>query len=319
MILVVASHVDGKLSKSTGELVGAARELGREGPVAILLLGSGIAAVANESALLADQVLVADRLEFENYNPEIWAFAVAEVARKIVAHTVLIPASRAGREYSPRVAVRLDAALVENVSSLKYAAGAYLGQRGGYLSRVVETIETTAAVAVITVKPGAFATAKPRSLDQAAKQMDVVLDLPSRRVEVTRKNSDHGARVALADAEVIVSGGRGLGSADGFTRLIEPLAVRLGAAIGATRAVVDAGWRPYSEQIGQTGKTVGPRVYLAVGISGAVQHLSGMNKSTYIIAVNKDPDAPIFKACDLGIIGDVNAFVPALLDALGPV
>jgi electron transfer flavoprotein alpha subunit len=164
------------------------------------------------------------------------------------------------------------------------------------------------------VKPGVFAAAAPRSV--AAEQFDVDLNLPSRRLQVTGKTAEKSSRISLSEAEIVVSGGRGVGSAEGFTQYVEGLADRLGAAVGATRAIVDAGWRPYSEQVGQTGKTVQPKVYVAIGISGAVQHLSGMNKSKVIVAINRDAEAPIFKIADYGIVGDVNQLVPAIIEAL---
>ena len=170
------------------------------------------------------------------------------------------------------------------------------------------------SVAVVTIKPGVFNPATPRA--EAAEQFDVDLNLPIPRLKVTGKTAECSSRVSLTEAELVVSGGRGVGSAEGFTQYVEALADQLGAAVGATRAIVDAGWRPYSEQVGQTGKTVQPKLYIAIGISGAVQHLSGMNKSKIIVAINRDAEAPIFKIADYGIIGDVTQLVPAILTEL---
>jgi electron transfer flavoprotein alpha subunit len=140
--------------------------------------------------------------------------------------------------------------------------------------------------------------------------------LPHPRLRVTGLAAEKTERVSLSDADLVVSGGRGVESPEGFKQLVEALADQLGAAVGATRAIVDAGWRPYSEQVGQTGKTVQPKAYIAVGISGAVQHLSGMNKSKFIVAINKDENAPIFKIADYGIVGDVHAVIPAMISEL---
>ncbi len=313
MILVVAEHVNNQLGKSAGEMVSAARALGREGPVAVLVLGSGVAAVANEAGRIAEQVLVADNPALADYDPEVWATAIAQIAAEGGAHTVLMGGSRGGRESSARVAVKLDAPLLEDVIRLEHANGVTSADRYTCLARVTETVETRAAVVVITVKPGAFPAAVPGN---AGEQFDVDLNIPERRVQVSARTKDKGAGIALSDAEVVVAGGRGVANAAGFSQLVENLASQLRGAVAATRAIVDAGWRPYSEQVGQTGKTVQPKAYIAIGISGAVQHLSGMSKSKYIIAINKDPDAPIFKIADFGIVGDAARVVPAILEEL---
>ena len=313
MILLVVEHNGSKVAKSTYEMVTCARQLGREGPVTALVLGSSVAAVAAEIAKAVDQVLVADRPELAQYDSELWATAVAQIAREGEATTVLIGGSRSGRDYSPRVAVKLDAPLLEDVISLQGEALKLTAEHYTYLARVTEKVEAEGTV-VVTVKPGAFAAAEPGA--EAVEQFDVDLELPLRRVEVTGKTGVKTTRIALSEADVVVSGGRGVGSAENFTKLVEGLADQIGAAVGATRAIVDAGWRPYAEQVGQTGKTVAPKAYIAIGISGAVQHLSGMSKSKYIIAINKDAEAPIFKIADYGLVGDVNLLVPAILDEL---
>jgi electron transfer flavoprotein alpha subunit len=312
VILFVAEHANGKLSKSAYELATAARGLGR-GDVAALVLGSGVAAVAASAALIADQVLVGDSAALAKYDAEVWSAAVAQIATEGEAEVVLIAGSRSGREYSPRVAVKLDAPLLEDVTSLKDEGGVLHAEHYTFLTRVTERVETKAAVVVATVKAGAFGVA---AVGSAAEQFDVDLELPKRRLIVTATTREKTGRIALAEADVVVSGGRGVGTAEGFKELVEGLADQLGAAVGATRAVVDAGWRPYSEQVGQTGKTVQPKVYIAVGISGAVQHLSGMNKSKVVVAINKDGDAPIFKIADYGIVGDVKEIVPAMIQEL---
>jgi electron transfer flavoprotein alpha subunit len=314
MILLVVEHANGKVSKSTYEMVTVARESGREGPITALVLGSAVASVAAEIALAVDQVLVADVPALAQYDAEIWAAATSQIATEGEANVVLIGGSRSGREYSPRVAIKLDAPLLEDVISLKANGKALIAEHYTYLARVTETVEATGPVVVASVKPGVFAAAAPRSV--AAEQFDVDLNLPSRRLQVTGKTAEKSSRISLSEAEIVVSGGRGVGSAEGFTQYVEGLADRLGAAVGATRAIVDAGWRPYSEQVGQTGKTVQPNVYIAIGISGAVQHLSGMNKSKVIVAINRDAEAPIFKIADYGIVGDVNQLVPAIIEEL---
>ena len=314
MILIVAEHANGALSKSAYELVTAARGLKREGGVTALVLGSGVGSVAAAAALVADQVLVADTPEMAQYDAEIWSAAVAQIATEGEAEVVMIAGSRSGREYSPRVAVKLDAPLLEDVISLRDESGVLHAEHYTYLTRVTERVEAQGPVIVTTVKPGAFAAAAPGSA--AAEQFDVDLELPQRRLVITGSTKEKTGRIALTEADIVIAGGRGVGSAEGFTQLVEGLADQLGAAIGATRAVVDAGWRPYAEQVGQTGKTVQPKAYIAVGISGAVQHLSGMNKSKCIVAINKDADAPIFKIADYGIVGDVKEIVPAVIQAL---
>jgi len=314
MILIVAEHTDGKLSKSAYELTEAARQLKREGPVTLLVLGHQVAAVATAAAALGEQVLVADTPALSEYDPELWAAAVSQIAREGEANTVLIAGSRSGREYSPRVAVKLDAPLIEDAISLRDAGAALQAEHYTFLSRVTERVEAEAPVVVVTVKPGSFSTAQPNP--ELAEQYDAELELPERRLIVTGRTTEKTDRVSLTEADIVVSGGRGVGSAEGFTQLVEGLANQLGAAVGATRAVVDAGWRPYAEQVGQTGKTVQPKVYIAVGISGAVQHLSGMGKSKLIVAINKDADAPIFRETDYGVVGDVKEIVPAILREL---
>ncbi|MGC9197428.1 MAG: electron transfer flavoprotein subunit alpha/FixB family protein [Acidobacteriaceae bacterium] len=324
MILMVVEQSNGALRKSAYEMAQAARQLQQEmsdgTQVTALVLGTGVAAAATAAALIADQVLVADLPALGQYDAEIWSSAVAQIAREGEAQVVLIAASRSGREYSPRVAVKLDAPLLEDVIRLQYqktgdaTEGTLRAEHYTFLSRVTERIEAQAPVVVVSVKPGSFAAVAPGATP--AEQFDVDLELPQRRLKVTASIKEKTGRIALSEADIVVSGGRGVGASEAFTQLVGGLADQLGAAVGATRAVVDAGWRPYSEQVGQTGKTVQPKLYVAVGISGAVQHLSGMNKSKCIVAINKDADAPIFRIADYGVVGDAKEIVPAMIAEL---
>ena len=319
MILILAEQTLTTLARSTAELTTAARTLvesgGKQGPITILVLGSGVTAAAAQAALLADQILVADTPALAQYSPELWAAAIAQIATEGEAHTILIPGSRAGRELSPRLAVKLDAPLIEDAISLAATPTGLQAEHYTFLARVTERVEATAPCIVVTIKPGAFAPATPNP--ESSEQYDVDLEaLPASRLIVTGRTAVKSQRVSLTEADLVVAGGRGVGSPEAFTTLVEGLADTLGAAVGATRAVVDSGWRPYAEQVGQTGKTVQPKAYFAIGISGAVQHLSGMGKSKLIIAINKDADAPIFKTADYGITGDVHQIVPALIAEL---
>lgn len=314
MILVVAAHAGGRLARATYEMVSAGRQSGADGPLAILVLGSSVTEVANEAARLCDQVLVADLPGLAEYDPEVWAQAVASIATEGEARLVLIAGSRSGRAYSPRVAVKLEAPLLENVIRISCSGSTTSADRYSYLARATETLSADAPTVVATVQAGSFAAAEP--VQSPAEQFDVEVETAERRVSIHDVRAEASTRVSLGEADVVVAGGRGVRSAEGFEALVVPLAERLGAAVGATRAVVDAGWRPYTEQVGQTGRTVQPRVYVALGISGAAQHLSGMNKSKLIVAINKDAEAPIFRVADYGLVGDLHQIVPVLLEQL---
>ncbi len=307
MILVVCEF-DAKLKKSALEVLGAAQRLGDD--VTAVLLGTGASAVAAEAAQYAAQVLVCEDTLLEG--AKNLAHAVADLAEQAEANTVLLAASRAGREIAPRVAVRLDAPYLEDAIALTPVAGGLQIQHYAYLARVTETLEAIADVVVVSVKPNTQAVVQANA--SAGEVFDVELELSPSGVTVLGRTVEKSARVALTEASVVVTGGRGLGSPENFA-LIESLADVLGAGVGATRAAVDAGWRPYGEQVGQTGKTVQPNAYIAIGVSGAVQHLSGMGKSKNIIAINKDAEAPIFKVADYGIVGDLHAIMPALIEA----
>lgn len=317
MILVVTIAREGRLPKSALELVSAARALAAgAGPVRGLVIGSDPGAAAAELGRYVGEVLTLSSPSFAAPSAELLAAAVAKVAGDEGADVLLVSASRTGLSFTPRVAVAMGAALLEDVIAVEAAAGGVEAKRYSYLARVTETVRAPATPVVISVKPNALPAAEPAGSEGSVRAADFAADQFTSRATVGERASAKGGRLALDEAKVVVAGGRGLGSAERFAAVVEPLADAMGAGVGSTRAVVDAGWRPYAEQVGQTGKTVAPDLYIALGISGAVQHLSGMNRSKVIVAVNKDADAPIFKIVDYGIVGDVEKVGPALLEAV---
>ena len=317
MVLVVADHTGNELRKSALELVSAGRDLASA--LAVQAAGVVMGAVTEGAAAeLAAYLPAVYRLESQvlaEVRAEAFTTAVTGVARELQAKVVLMSASRSGLSIAPRVAVRLDAPLLEDVTSLQVTDDLLVATRLSYLSRVTETVRAKSLPVVVSVKPNIFPAAAAGA-PGAVESLTVLFDDQDSRVAIGERSTSQRGRVALEEASVVVTGGRGIGGPEGFAELVEPLADALNAGIGATRAVVDAGWRPYGEQVGQTGKTVAPDLYLALGVSGAVQHLSGMNRSKVIVAVNKDPDAPIFKVADYGIVGDVSEVIPALKTAL---
>ncbi|WP_234553819.1 electron transfer flavoprotein subunit alpha/FixB family protein [Thermus caliditerrae] len=308
MILVVLDHDGSKLRKGSLEALTRARKLAEAlgAKVAGVLLAEGPAPV-EEARGYVDTLYVA---ELGPYTAEQWAAGVLEAA-KAGAKVILVPSSRQSRAYLGRVAYALKAGLLEDTLD-SWTEGEWVyATRYAYLNRVTQKVRS-GLPAVLTVKPNTTPLAEP-----LGGQGEVVaLSVPSvPTVEVLERVQEEKKGVSLTEADVVVTGGRGMGSAEAFQK-VEELALLLGGAVGATRAVVDAGWRPYAEQVGQTGKTVQPSLYIALGVSGAVQHLAGMNKSKFIVAVNKDPEAPIFKQADYGIVGDVHQVLPALIQAV---
>lgn len=318
--ILVAIHVraGARLPKSAAELVTAARTIasGLGAEVIGAVYGSEPAEVAAQLATYLPVVHAVAAPELAGFRAEPMTSAVHATAEELGATVVLAAATRSGLSYTPRLALRLGAALLEDVTSVEAEGPALRATRFSYLARVTETVRSAAPRTVVTLKPNVLPAAEPAPTAGTVTDEAAVLRPEDGRVDIVERSAAQGGRVSLDEAAVVVAGGRGVGTADGFSELVEPLATDLGAGIGATRAVVDAGWRPYAEQVGQTGKTVAPDVYIALGISGAVQHLSGMNRSKVIVAINKDPDAPIFKVCDYGVVGDLKAVVPAFRAAL---
>ena len=318
-ILAYAETRSGELRKVALETVTAARRLAdaASGEVHALLLGGP--GIAGKAAQLgqhgADVVIVVEHDALSLYNPEVAAATAAAQITQGAYRAVVFSASAQGRDLAPRVAAKLRVPLVADVIGLELSRDQVLAKHPINTGKVIATIAMTGSPAIVSLRPNSFTpapNARPGKVQTAAPAMDP----GSARVVVREMTQGSGAKLDLGEAPVIVSGGRGLKSAENF-KLVEALAAAFGnAAVGCTRAVSDDGWRPHSDQIGQTGRMVSPDLYVAVGISGAIQHLAGMRTSKTIVAINKDKDAPIFKIADYGIVGDVFEIVPALTEAV---
>ncbi|MEO8228087.1 MAG: electron transfer flavoprotein subunit alpha/FixB family protein [Gemmatimonadota bacterium] len=308
----------GSLRTVAFEAVSAARraaDASGGGEVHAMLLGApGIAARAEELGRYgADVVIVVEHAGLERYNPEVAAATAAERIRSGGYRAAFFAASAEGRDLAPRVAAALDTSLASDVTSFELDGDAVLAQHSVFAGKAQVRVRLTGSPALVSLRPGAMApveAARSARVETAAPAIDPA----SARVVVTAMLDRGSAKLDLGEAPVIVSGGRGLRAAENF-KLIEDLADAFGnAAVGATRAVTDDGWRPATDQIGQTGRVVSPTLYVAVGISGAVQHLAGMRSAGTIVAINKDKDAPIFKIADYGIVGDLFEIVPRLTE-----
>ena len=319
-VLAFAESRGGALRKVALETVTAARALADAsggGEVHALLFGApGIAThAARLGAHGADVVVVVEHPLLGNYDPESMAATAAERARSASPRAVLFGASAHGRDLAPRVAAKLGVGMLSDVITLEAQGDAIVAKHPVYAGKVIATVAVTGAPAVITLRPNSF-TPVESARSGRVESLAPAVDPAASRVRVTQTIQGSSGRPDLGEAPIIVSGGRGLKAAENF-KLVEELAEAFGnAAVGATRAVTDEGWRPHSDQIGQTGRSVSPQLYVAVGISGAIQHLAGMRTARTIVAINKDREAPIFKLADYGIVGDALQIVPALTRAV---
>lgn len=316
-IWVVGETHQGAIEPITYELLGKARELGGAlgQPVSVVLVGSGIKdQAAGLGAYGADRVLVADAPGLSNYGSEFFSSTVAKLVAEQTPAVVLFGATSIGRDVSSHVAAQVKTAVAADANAIAVAGGQLKITRPIFGGNALATIAGGGnAPLLVTALPKAFEKAQAN----AGKTAEVVT-LPTELSQTARCQIKEFAeevasgKINLTDAEIVVAGGRGVGGADKFG-VIEDLARALGGAVGASRAVTDAGWRPANEQIGQTGVTIKPKLYIAAGISGAVQHWVGMKESGYIIAINTDPDAPIMKAADLAIVGDLFKVIPEMI------
>ncbi|MCS7286887.1 MAG: electron transfer flavoprotein subunit alpha/FixB family protein [Anaerolineae bacterium] len=315
--LVVAEQSEGTLRKVSLEMLAEARRLASSGgKVEAVLLGSGIETLAEQLAWHgADKVYLADDPALQLYTAEAYTAVLADLVRKVQPEVIFIGATTNGRDLAPRLATRLGVGLASDCTAFSVDGdGKLLITRPIYAGRAIETIKLKSMPQMATLRPNVFPPLEPDT-SRKAEVEKIPVNVGEVRARVVGFLKKEGEEIELTEADIIVSGGRGLGGPDGFNTLRE-LAKVLGAAVGASRAAVDAGWIDHSHQVGQTGKTVNPKLYIACGISGAAQHLAGMRTSKVIVAINKDPEAPIFKVADYGIVGDLYQIVPILTKAL---
>ena len=308
-VLVLAEHDNKIIKKATLNTVAAAQKLG--GDIHVLVAGHNAAAAAAEAAKVAGvkKVLHADAPHLGEFLAENLAALIVSLGKNY-SH-ILAPATSTGKDVMPRAAALLD---VQQISDISAVEGADTFVRPIYAGNALATVKSKDPIKVITVRTTGFDAVASSGGNAQVEAVTPPAD--SGLSAFVSREVSKSERPELTAAKIIVSGGRGMASGENFTKVLEPLADKLGAAMGASRAAVDAGFVPNDWQVGQTGKIVAPDLYVAVGISGAIQHLAGMSSSRCIVAINKDPEAPIFKVADYGIVGDLFEVVPAMIAAL---
>jgi electron transfer flavoprotein alpha subunit len=308
--LVLAEHDNASIKPATLNTIAAAQKIG--GDIHVLVAGYNAQAAADEAAKIAgvSKVLLADAPQLEAGLAENVEATVLDIA-KDYTH-ILAPATPYGKNITPRIAAKLDVAQISDITAVDSAD---TFERPIYAGNAIATVQSQDAIKVITVRTTGFDAVAAEAGSAAVEKIEAAADQGISQFvsrELTKLD-----RPELTSAKIIVSGGRGLGNGENYTKVLEPLADRLNAALGASRAAVDAGFVPNDYQVGQTGKIVAPQLYIAVGISGAIQHLAGMKDSKVIVAINKDPEAPIFSVADYGLVGDLFTLVPELVGELG--
>ncbi len=314
-IWVYSEIYDGRPAPVALELLTKAAELGEATAILLGRDAAGAASVAGEYG--ASHAIVDARAEYDEHLSPAAVDTLAALVQERQPALLLFATSYDSRDVASRLAARLDRGVVTNATGIEAIGDGFRMLTPWGASTVAVCELTTPGTQIVLVRPKAF-TAVNSGGTCAIEEITGQIEAASMAIRVTETVEESTQGPLLSDSKIVVSGGRGLGNADNFA-LIEELAAALGAAVGASRAVVDAGWRPHHEQVGQTGRTVAPRLYLAVGISGAVQHLVGMQGADYIVAINRDPDAPIFKIASFGIVGDLFEVVPALIARLGEI
>ncbi|HLZ19815.1 MAG TPA: electron transfer flavoprotein subunit alpha/FixB family protein [Smithellaceae bacterium] len=310
-VMIVAEQRDGALRKISFELASTARKLADQtgDEVSAILLGSGVEGLAAELGKYGvDKVFVGDNAAMEPYVTEAHAAVVAKIVKENDPAILFLGASVQGKDLSARVAAKLATGLATDCTDVKLDGGKLVAIRPMYAGKCFGEIVSNATPAMASLRPNVFPAAE---VAKAAAVVKVDAAVEAQKSKVLEVQKDTSGKVDLTEANVIVSGGRGMKGPEGFP-ILEELADVLKGTVGASRAAVDAGWRPQKDQVGQTGKVVSPNLYIACGISGAIQHLAGMSSSKCIVAINKDPEAPIFTKADYGVVDDLFKVVPEL-------
>ncbi len=313
-IVAFAEQRESKFKKIAFECTvaaaGLAKQLGAE--TAAIVVGKDVMQNAAElGGYGAEEVYVAEDERLNFYSATAYSKVVKDIVSSLDADIILFPASAMGKDVAASVAAKIGAGIAADCVALSVRDGEVIATRPVYAGKALIDLKVNSRKKIFTLRPNVFSQGTPGAVAAKVEKVEVVLQDSDFTSKVTSVSISKAGRPDLTEADIIVSGGRGLGGPEHF-KMIEEVADALGAAVGASRAVVDAGWRPHSDQVGQTGKTVSPTLYIAVAISGAIQHLAGMSSSRYIVAVNKDKDAPIFQIADFGIVGDAFEIVPEM-------
>ncbi len=314
-ILAVLEQREGILKRSAFEVVSAARNLAEQLNLEpeVVVVGYDVSNIEEIVTYGLNKIVHLKSADLADYSSSGYKETITNYAKETDADYIILSNTALGKDLAPRIAVGIDAGCMIDCINLDASSGELIATRPVYAGKALIDIKCNSAKKVITIRPNVI---KTKPVENPASPNVIVKEItsPNLKTRVIEFKKSEG-KLDVAEADIVVSGGRGMKAPENF-HLIEELAESLGGAVGASRAVVDAGWRPHREQVGQTGKTVSPTLYIACGISGAVQHLAGMSSSKYIVAINKDKDAPIFTVADYGIAGDALEVIPALIDEI---
>ncbi|MEW6027199.1 MAG: electron transfer flavoprotein subunit alpha/FixB family protein [Planctomycetota bacterium] len=317
-ILVFVEQANGQIKRTSLEAVSEARrqaDIIKTEVIALIIAEKAETFVKDAGSYGANKFLAVEGADFKEYLTAAYTRAVLAAVSKVNPIAVLFSATPNGKDLAASVGAELKISVIQDCITLGYDNGAFIARRPIYAGKSIITVKALKSPALVTLRPKIFQLGVANNQAPSVEKLAVSLTADDKRVKLKEVVQSRQKKIELTEADIIVSGGRGMKAPENF-KVIEELAGVLNAAVGASRAAVDSGWRPHTDQVGQTGKTVCPTLYVACGISGAIQHLAGMSSSKCIVAINKDPDAPIFKVANYGVVGDLFEVVPALCNEL---